>query len=303
MRLAVTGANGLIGAEAVALAAGDHEVLALGRGPCRLAPGPYRWQTVDLADGAATEAALLAFRPAAVLHAGALTDVDACERDPALAWRVNAGGTAAVARACARLGARLLALSTDYVFAGTAGPYAEEDAPAPRGAYAASKLAGEAAARSLAPDCAVGRVAVVYGGRPGARPTFAGQVLARLARGEPVRAFEDQACSSTLASAGAARCLELLLETRHRGLLHLSDEGVASRVEFARRLAVRFGLDPGLVVPARLADAAAQAGLLAWRPPRPGLRVERAAALLRHAPLGLDEALDRLWVERGGRAA
>lgn len=303
MRLAITGANGLIGGEAVAQAAGVHQVLALGRGPCRLPPGPYRYQAVDLADGAATEAALLASGAEAVLHAGALTDVDACERDPALAWRVNAGGTAAVARACAALGARLLALSTDYVFAGTAGPYAEGDAPAPRGAYAASKLGGEAAALALAPGCAVGRVAVVYGGRPGARGTFAGQVLARLARGEPVPAFEDQLVSTTLASAGAARCLELLLTHRHRGVIHLADAGVVSRVDFARRLAARFGLDAGLVVPVRLAEAGARAGLVAWRPPRPGLEVGLAARLLRSAPLTLDEALDRLRAERGGRAA
>jgi dTDP-4-dehydrorhamnose reductase len=297
MRVAVTGANGLIGAEAVALLAG-HEVLALGRGPCRLAPGPYTYVSADLAEPGATAAALSDFRPDAVLHAGALTDVDACERDPDLAWRVNAEGTAEVARACRALGARLVALSTDYVFDGAAGPYAEEDVPSPRGAYARAKRGGEEAVLRLAEDVAVARVAVVYGGRSPARATFPSQVVEKLSRGEPVRAFHDQRVTTTLASAGAARCLELLLETGHRGLLHLSDTTVLDRVELARRIAARFGLE-GEIVPVATADAR----LLAPRPLRAGLKVDRAMSLLRNRPLAIDEALERFhaeWLARRG---
>ena len=81
MRVAVTGANGLLGGAAVALLAGAHEVLALGRGPCRLAAGRYAWRDADLGDGHSVEAALREFGAEAVLHAGAATDVDGCERD------------------------------------------------------------------------------------------------------------------------------------------------------------------------------------------------------------------------------
>ena len=106
MRVAITGANGLVGGEAVARLAGRHDVLALGRGPCRLPPGPYTWADADLGDGRSVEAALRQFRPEHVLHAGAATDVDGCERDPDLAWRVNVGGSEQVARASEpRLGA------------------------------------------------------------------------------------------------------------------------------------------------------------------------------------------------------
>jgi dTDP-4-dehydrorhamnose reductase len=298
MRVAVTGANGLLGGEAVAQLAGRHEVLALGRGPCRLAPGPYRWAEVDLGDGRTAAEALLAFRAEAVLHAGALTDVDACEREPLRAWRVNVDGTAEVARACASLGARLVAVSTDYVFDGTAGPYGEEDLPNPRGAYARTKRCGEEAAALLAPDCAVARVAVVYGGNPRARTTFATTSVEKLSRGEEVKAFSDQLVSTTLASSGAARCLELLLDSGHRGVLHASDAEVVDRVTFARRLARRFGLREDLVVPVRLADLK----LLAPRPLRGGLRTDRAAALLASKPLSLDEALDRFYAEWTRRA-
>lgn len=299
MRVAVTGANGLVGGEAVAQLDGQgHQVLALGRGPSRLPPGPHTYREADLAAPGATAAALAGFRPAAVLHAGAMTDVDACERDPALAWRANVEGTAEVARACRALPARLLALSTDYVFDGDAGPYDEEAVPNPRGAYARTKRCGEEAALLLAPGAAVGRIAVVFGGRPGTRPTFAEHVVLKLARGEPVRAFHDQRVSTTLASAGAARCLELLLETSYTGVIHLSDAAVVDRVELAARIAARFGL-AGAIVPVRTADA----GLLAPRPLRGGLVVARASALLRNRPLTLDEALERFhaeWLARRG---
>ena len=297
MRVAVTGANGLLGGAAVALLAGRHEVLALGRGACRLGAGPYRWATADLGDGRSVEAALLEFGAQAVLHAGALTDVDACERDPEAAWRTNVGGTEQVARACRALRARLVAVSTDYVFDGVAGPYAEEDVPNPRGAYARSKRCGEEAALLLAPDCAVARVAVVYSGRAGAKSTFATQVVEKLSRGEPVKAFSDQIVSPTLAENGAAMLLELLLEHDFRGVLHTSGATALDRVDFARRVARRFGLR-GEIVPVRTAEVK----LLAPRPLRCGLRVERAVALLREQPLPVEAALDLFheqWTARG----
>jgi dTDP-4-dehydrorhamnose reductase len=292
MRVAVTGANGLLGGEAVARLRGRHEVLGLSRGPCRLAEPPADWADADLGEGRSVERALLDFRPQAVLHAGAFTDVDGCERDPEGAWRVNVEGTAQVARACRALGARLVAVSTDYVFDGEAGPCGEEDVPNPRGAYARTKRCGEEAALLLAAGAAVARVAVVYSGKPGAKATFATQVVEKLSRGEPVKAFSDQRVSTTLAAPGAARCLELLLETGYAGVLHVSDATVVDRVEFARRVARRFGLE-GEIIPVKTAEAK----LPAPRPLDGGLKVARAAALLRNRPLDLDEALDRFHAE------
>ncbi|MBI5498615.1 MAG: SDR family oxidoreductase [Deltaproteobacteria bacterium] len=296
MRIAVTGANGLIGGEAVALLADAHELLATGRGPCRLPRGAYRYVEAELGDGGAVERELREFGAEAVLHAGALTDVDECEGDAEAAWRVNVGGSAQVARACRALGARLVAVSTDYVFDGEAGPYGEDDPVRPCGVYGRTKLCGEEAVRLLVPGAAVVRVSAVFGGFPGTRSTFAAQVVEKLSRGEPVRAFSDQRLSPTLASSAAKACVELLVETRHAGLLHASGATVVDRVEFARRVAARFGLR-GEIVPVRTAEA----GLRAPRPLRGGLRVERAAGLLRHRPLELDEALDRFQAEWAAR--
>ena len=288
----MTGANGLLGGAAVAGLVGRHEVLALGRGPCRLSPGGFTWAAIDLGDGPAVEAALREFRAEAVLHAGAMTDVDGCEKDPRAAWSANVDGSAAVARACRELGSRLVAVSTDYVFDGESGPYGEDDRPNPRGVYARTKRCGEEAVLLLAPDCAVARVAVVYSGRPGAKSTFATQVVEKLSRGEPVYAFSDQFVSPTLAENAAAMTLELLLENAYRGVLHTSGATVLDRVEFARRVADRFGLK-GDIVPRRTAEAR----LPAPRPLRAGLRVERAAALLREQPLPFEAALERFYAQ------
>lgn len=292
MKVAITGANGLLGGEAVALLEAKHEVLAIGRGPDRLPPGPHRYAEADLGDGRGVEAALLAFGAQAVLHAGAATDVDGCERDPVTAWAVNVGGTEQVARACRKLGARLVAVSTDYVFDGERGPYREEDVPNPRGAYARSKRAGEEAALVIAPDCAVARVAVVYSGRPGAKSTFATQIVEKLRRGEPVKAFLDQLVSTTLARNGAEMTCELLLEHDFKGILHTCGSTVVDRVEFAKRVAARFGLT-GEIIPVKTADVK----LPAPRPLKGGLVVEKAAALLRAKPLDLAAQLDAFHAE------
>jgi dTDP-4-dehydrorhamnose reductase len=298
-RVAVTGANGLLGGAAVAQLLGRYAVLAIGRGPSRLPQGAYAWAEADLGDGKTVEQALLAFRPEAVLHAGAMTDVDGCERDPEQAWRVNVGGTAQVARACRALGARLVAVSTDYVFDGSRGGYTEDDLPDPRGVYARTKRCGEEAALLLVPDAAVARVAVVYSGRPGAKATFATQVVEKLSRGEPVKAFSDQVVSPTLAENAAEMTLELLLEHDYRGVLHTAGATALDRVEFARRVAKRF-LIIGDIEPVLTADVK----LLAPRPLRSSLDVSRAAALLRTKPLPIDAALDAFfeqWNARGSR--
>jgi dTDP-4-dehydrorhamnose reductase len=107
-----------------------------------------------------------------------------------------------------------------------------------------------------------------------------------------VKAFSDQLVSPTLAANAAEMTLELLLERDHQGVLHTAGATALDRVDFARRVAARFGLR-GEIVPVRLADVK----LLAPRPRRAGLDVRRAAALLRAKPLGIDAQLDRFHAE------
>lgn len=149
--------NGTLGLRLVAEPAKGHGILLtggsgrLGRELTRLLPGIYApgSQELDITDRRATLEAIARAEPRVVLHAAAYTDVASAEHHRERCWLVNVTGTRNVARAAARLGARLVQVSTDYVFFGDQGGYAEDDTPGPvRNFYALSKLVAEEAARA-----------------------------------------------------------------------------------------------------------------------------------------------------------
>lgn len=293
----VTGANGLVGSRLCArLAAAGRDVVAAGRGPQRANGGPrVRYVEIDLLRRSALRDLIAAERPSAVVHAAAMTDVDACERDPESAWTLNVSAVEEAALGCRETGARLLALSTDYVFDGAADTTYDEEAPAnPRGVYARTKLAGEEAALVLAPGAAVARVAVIFSGRRGAKRTFAVSAAEALEQGKQVKAFHDQVVSPTLAD-NAAEMVMGVLDAGPGGIFHCAGATALSRVDFCRRLARKLSADERLVVPVSLAELS----LPAPRPLRCGLSVRKVQALLGpRAPLDIDAALDRFLAER-----
>lgn len=238
MRIVVTGGKGMLGRTLQRRWSG-HEVSVVDL------------PEVDVTEGAGTLAALEAARAEVVVHCAAMTAVDRCEGERELAYRVNAQGTANVAAACQRLGARLVAISTDYVFDGTLDrPYHEGDAPAPRSVYGASKLAGEEAVRAGCADHCIVRIAWLYG--PGG-PSFLHTIL-RLARqpGAPLKVVDDQVGNPTSTDAVAERLLDLVTAGA-RGTFHLTCEGETSWYGFARAVLRGAGIDRA-VVPCTTAD-------------------------------------------------
>jgi dTDP-4-dehydrorhamnose reductase len=296
MSTLVLGANGLVGSRIAArLSQAGEEVHAVGRGAQRLRER-VGYHELDLSREPSGLAELIgALRPAGVINAAAMTDVDACERSPEEAWALNVGVVEIAARAAARGGARFTSLSTDYVFDGEKGSYSEEDAPGPRGIYARTKRAGEEAALILGKDVAVCRVAVVYTGRKALKPTFAVTATEALRAGKPVKAFTDQVVSPTLAD-NAAEMVVGVHRSGERGIFHCAGATEVSRIDFCRAIARKLGADPALIVPVRLADLR----LPAPRPLRCGLRVDKVKRLLGDSvPLPLEAALDRFFAERG----
>lgn len=296
MRFLVTGANGLVGSRLCRkLADAGHEVVALGRGAPR-SQGAGQWVSVDLTEQPAVERAIADAAPEVILHAAAMTDVDGCERDPRGAWAANVDATANVARAASDVGAHLVAVSTDYVFDGDAGPYAEDAVPNPRGAYARTKLAAEHAALTLAPGAAVARTAVVYGWPMAAKANFGAWLAMTLAEGKQVRLFRDQWVSPSLADNVAAMLIELG-ERKLGGIWHTAGADVVDRLTFGLRLCEVFGFDPALVVPGTLAEAR----LASPRPAKSGLAIDKARRELTNQPLPLDEQLTQFlaaWRQR-----
>jgi len=188
---------------------------------------------LDVTDGAALEMAFAEGSggpPDVVLNAAAFTHVDRCEREPDEAHRVNALAPGVAAKACAAVGARLVHVSTDYVFDGEGDrPYREDDATGPRSVYGRTKLAGEAAVRAAAPESLIVRTSWVYGrGR-----NFVASILAQAEKGGPLRVVDDQRGCPTSARALAVG-LRALVEGGATGLYHLAGAGEATWWELAR---------------------------------------------------------------------
>jgi dTDP-4-dehydrorhamnose reductase len=245
-RILVTGGTGQLGTALLPRLAPLGVVLAPGRSELDLAADDVARRVADL-------------KPTHVVHAGAATDVERCEREPAWAYAVNAEGTRRVAEACRVVGAWLLYVSTDYVFDGTKGqPYLEDDRPSPLNAYGRSKLAGETSLRALAPHWAIVRTAWLYGdiGR-----NFVATILGRLRAGTSLAVVTDQVGSPTYAVDLAEGILRLVA-CQASGIFHLTNSGACSWFDFARAIARGVGADPTRVAPITSADL----GLHARRP-------------------------------------
>jgi dTDP-4-dehydrorhamnose reductase len=231
LRVLVTGAGGQVGSE-VPDHLPHHQVLALSRAE------------LDVTDRDAVEQCLGAFLPDAVINCAAWTDVDGCEGDPERAFVANALGVRHLALAGARVGAHLVHVSTDYVFAGDKhGPYHEWDPPAPVSVYGCSKLGGEREVARHAPSWAVARTSWVFGRRG---RDFVDTVLARAREGAPLTVVTDQVGCPTYAPDLAGALARLALE-RRSGLYHVTNQGSCTRHELARAALELAGLDPGVV--------------------------------------------------------
>lgn len=220
----------------------------LGRTLCRHladhALSPVDVEDFDITDRAATLEAVRGLAPEVIIHGAAMTAVDRCETEHALAYRVNGQGSANVALAAAAVGARLIAISTDYVFDGAADrPYHEWDAPGPQSVYGASKWAGEEAVRAACADHLICRIAWLYG--PGG-PSFVHTMMRLGAEGgAPLKVVTDQLGNPTSTDAVAAH-LKLLLDAPVTGTLHLSCEGETTWNGLTRALFAAKGYDRGV---------------------------------------------------------
>jgi dTDP-4-dehydrorhamnose reductase len=287
-RWLVTGAGGQLGTDVVA-ALNGQEVRALARAE------------LDIADSGAVARVLDEFAPDVVVNAAAYTAVDAAESDEDAAYRVNATGPAVLAAALTGSPARLVHVSTDYVFAGDADrPYDVDDSTGPKSAYGRTKLAGELAVRELLPDASwVVRTAWVYGAGGG---NFV-KTMARLERErDTLDVVDDQRGSPTWTADLAAGLVELATAAAPAGTYHCTNAGDTTWFGLARAVFEQLEADPQRVRPTTtdafprpaprpaysvLSDEAWRAaGLAPMRPWRDALRAAFAADgdALRAAP-------------------
>jgi len=278
MRVFVTGAGGQVGRE-LQLALHAHDVIAADHA------------ALDVADGVAVREAITGSRPDVVVHSAAWTAVDACESDPVRAERVNTAGTANVAIAAHEVAARVVYLSTDYVFDGTKpAPYVETDATNPRSVYGRTKLGGELA---LSDDDTIVRTSWVCG-RFGHNMV---KTILRIADEHETLTFVDDQRGHPSFADDLAGMIVRLVDAELTGVFHVTNQGIVSWYEFACAVLEASGLDPGRVRPIATADL---------DPPRPAPRPANSVlenAALRDAGLPMlpdfHEPLQRMVTQIG----
>jgi dTDP-4-dehydrorhamnose reductase len=236
-RWLVTGASGMLGRDVVTgLRARSEAVLGLGR------------RELDITDARTVDSLIGGYRPGIIINCAAWTAVDAAESDEASALGVNGHGAANLAAASAQAGARMVQISTDYVFGGEATrPYAEDDRPAPRTAYGRTKLAGERSVLGLLPGTGlVVRTAWLYGG---AGPSFVHTMIRLADVGPSVDVVADQRGQPTWTADVADQVITLAAAGKS-GVYHATSSGAATWFDLAREVFGLLGADQERVRPA-----------------------------------------------------
>ena len=234
MKVMLTGGKGMLG-RTLCKVLSEFEVI------------PTDLPEADITDASGFDALLARINPDAVIHCAAMTAVDLCESQNALAYKLNAFGTANVAAACYRHNVRLIAISTDYVFEGDSDrPYHEFDrATGGRTVYGQSKFAGEEAVRRHCPDHVIARISWLYGA---GGPSFV-HTMMKLADGTrpALKVVADQIGNPTSTVAVARMLREILLHKELVGTFHLTCEGEASWAEFAQEIFRLAGKDQQVI--------------------------------------------------------
>ncbi len=250
MKVLITGAGGQLGRDTVlACAAAGDDVFG------------FDHSTLDVIDRDAVLGCVTSLRPDAVIHCAAWTAVDACESDIDKAFAANALSVRWMVEGCARVGAHLVQVSTDYVFDGNKpAPYHEWDATNPTSVYGASKLAGEDEALALGASAAVARTSWVCG-------EFGNNMvktIMRLAAERDALAFVDDQVGHPSLCADLGPMLRRLALDRRSGVHHVTNQGAVSWFEFAQSVVTAMGKSPSMVSPIATADM--QSPRLAKRP-------------------------------------
>lgn len=254
-RVLITGSNGLLGQKLVELLSNSPNYLLLltsRQSASVFTSDQLQYRQLDTTRRSDVDAAVGEFEPEVIVNAAAMTNVDACETEREKAWRSNVTGVENLLHAAKLSGARLVHISTDYVFDGKNGPYIETDRPNPICYYGRTKLASENLVTTSGLPSTVIRTMVLYGIARNVKANFALWLLANLKAEKPVRVVDDQIGNPTIAEDLAYGILKVI-ELERLGLYHVAGPDLVSRYEFALALAKIFGFNKKLITPVKTA--------------------------------------------------
>jgi len=247
---------------------------------------------LELPDAASLERVFSLSNPNVVVHLAAMADVGACERDPEQATAVNVGATSAIAGLCQHYKARLVFVSTEYVFDGRRGFYREDENPSPTTIYGRTKWEAEREVARLAPRWSIVRTSIVYGWPLQAHRNFGPWLVERLRNGQPYHAPTGVLRTPVYVEHlvdGIAR----LVEGDYAGVHHVAGSDWVSMYDFALAIADGFQLDRGLVIPAEAGVQGGSGGDESGE--KLGLDCGRTLSLLGLPQPGLVEGIAAMW--------
>lgn len=288
IRILITGASGLLGLNVAVEAVKDFDIFGVAHNHPLHTPD-FAMLSADLIEPAAVKQIYDWAQPDWVIHCAALTDLETCEASPTLAEELNANLPGRMAAEAFQCGARFVHISTDAVFDGEKGDYAEADAPNPLSVYARTKLAGEQSVAAAYPESIIARLNM-FGWSLSGKRSLAEFFFNNLRDGNPVKGFTDIYFCPLLVN-DLAHILFNILDSDLSGLYHVFSADAISKYDFGVAIAHRFGFDESLIEPVSLTDG----GLQAARSPNLTMRTGKLAQALGNPLPTIAAGLDRFF--------
>ena len=242
---------------------------------------------LDITDKKRVEEVIKKLQPDVVVHAAAFTNVDKCEVEKEKAYDINVEGTKNIAMASNEIGAKMIYISTDYVFDGTKGFYEEKDKTNPISYYGLTKLEGEKAVQEICDDFIIARTSVIYGAH---KKNFATWVIKELREENQIKIITDQWVSPTL-NVDLAEQILALIEKDEKGIFHTAGGERINRYDFVVEMARVFDFNEKLITPA----TSKEMNWIAKRPMDSSLNVSKISKIKK--PYMVEESLRLLKKE------
>lgn len=289
MRILVTGANGLLGQKLSQLLDGKDEIdlVATARSPLSIKLNQGKFQILDITNQASVDTVVAEVKPDVIINTAAMTQVDDCETERDKCWLSNVTAVEYLVKACKKNNAKLIHVSTDFIFDGTHGPLKEDAKPSPVNYYGQSKLAGEQMILNSDIDWAIARTVLVFGITTDlSRSNIVLWVKQSLENGKTINVVNDQWRTPTLAEDLAMGCYLLAIKNA-RGIFHISGAEMMTPFDIAIKTADFFKLDKSLIKPTDSNTFKQTAA----RPLKTGFDISKAKVQLGYQPHSFKEGL------------
>ena len=283
MKVLVTGSAGLVGRQVVKDLSNSHQVFS-----CYNESKPEYGDSVkmDLKNHEMISSVLTEKKPEIVIHLGAMTGVDLCEKERTSASEINTKATEIIAKECSKLNSFLVYVSTDYVFDGNLGMYKEDNVTNPLGFYGESKLEGEKVVQNFSTNWCIARTSTPFGLHP-TKKSFPMWVIENLQKQKQIDILIDQFTSPTYIP-NLSRMLIEISERRITGIIHAAGASKISRYQMASMVSDKLNLDGTLLKQISINKMK----WVAQRPKDSSLDVSRASSILNEKPQKIDQSLN-----------